>query len=57
MISRLLMILVLNGLTDTPSHVVFTHNSERVIVGDFTGKIRIWSVKDKQLVGELTTNP
>ena len=27
-------------------------------VGDFTGKVRVWSVKDpKQPVGELTTNP
>ena len=47
----------LEGFADPPSRVVFTHNSERVIAGDFTGKVRVWSVKDKQLVGELTTNP
>jgi WD40 repeat protein len=47
----------LEGFTDTPSRVVFTHNSERVIAGDFIGKVRVWSVKDKHLVGELTTNP
>ncbi|MCX7421218.1 MAG: hypothetical protein NT013_16975 [Planctomycetia bacterium] len=51
------LLVKLEGFTDTPTRVVFTHNSERVIAGDFTGKVRVWSVKDKQLVGELTTNP
>src|SRR5712691_2597892 len=45
------------GFTDLPSRVVFSHDGERVIVGDFTGKVRVWTVKDKQLAGELTTNP
>ncbi|HEX3151837.1 MAG TPA: c-type cytochrome domain-containing protein [Gemmataceae bacterium] len=45
------------GFTDLPSKVAFAHDDERVFVGDFTGKIRVWGVKDKQLVGELTTNP
>ena len=45
------------GFTDIPSRVVFTHDGNRLIAGDFTGKLHVWSVKDKTLVGELTTNP
>ncbi len=45
------------GFTDIPSRVVFTHDGNRLIAGDFTGKLQVWSVKDKSLVGELTTNP
>ena len=47
----------LEGFEDMPSRIVFTHDGERVIAGDFTGKLRVWTVKDKQLAGELTTNP
>jgi uncharacterized protein (DUF1501 family) len=25
--------------------------------GDFTGKLHVWNVQDRVLVGELTTNP
>jgi WD40 repeat protein len=45
------------GFTDIPARVVFTHDGSRVIAGDYTGKLHVWSVKDKTLVGELTTNP
>lgn len=45
------------GFTDIPSRVVFTHDGTRVIAGDFTGKLRVWNVKDKSLTGELSTNP
>lgn len=45
------------GFTDLPLRIAFSHDSERVFVGDLTGKIRVWSMKDKELVGELTTNP
>ena len=45
------------GFKDVPSRAVFSHDGERIFVGDFTGKIRAWTLKDKQLVGELTTNP
>jgi hypothetical protein len=48
---------VLDGFADLPSRVVFSHDGERVFVGDYTGKIRVWSLKDKKAVGELTTNP
>jgi WD40 repeat protein len=47
----------LEGFTDLPSRVVFSHDGDRVFAGDFTGKVRVWSVKDKQPLGELTTNP
>jgi WD40 repeat protein len=47
----------LEGFTDVPSRAVFSHDGERVFVGDFTGKIRVWTLKDSQLAGELTTNP
>jgi len=48
----------LEGFTDLPSRVVFSHDGERIFVGDFTGKIRVWAVKDpKQTIGELTTKP
>lgn len=47
----------LEGFEDIPSRVVFTHDGEKIIAGDFTGKLRVWSVKDKNLLGELTTNP
>lgn len=47
----------IEGFTDVPSRVVFAHEGDRVFAGDFTGKVRVWSLKDKQLVGELTTNP
>jgi len=47
----------LEGFTDLPSRVTFSHDGERVFVGDFTGKVRCWTVKDKQILGELTTNP
>ncbi len=45
------------GFTDIPSRVVFTHDGTRVIAGDFTGKLRVWNVKDKSLAGELSTSP
>ena len=45
------------GFGDIPSRVVLSHDGERLFAGDYTGRIRIWTVKDKQLVGELSTNP
>ncbi|MDY3553894.1 c-type cytochrome domain-containing protein [Gemmata sp. JC717] len=47
----------LEGFTDVPSKAVFSHDGERVLVGDFTGKVRVWDLKDKKPAGELTTNP
>jgi WD40 repeat protein len=47
----------LDGFADLPSRVAFSHDGERVFVGDFTGRVRVWGVKDGKPVGELTTNP
>lgn len=47
----------LEGFTDVPSKAAFAHDGARVFVGDFTGKVRAWGVKDGKPAGELTTNP
>lgn len=47
----------LEGFADVPSRVAFAHDGGRVFAGDFTGKVRVWNMKDKQPAGELTTNP
>jgi WD40 repeat protein len=47
----------LEGFKDTPWRIVFSHDGERVIAGDFTGDLYVWSVKDKTLIGKFTTNP
>ncbi len=47
----------LEGFADTPWRVVFSHDGERVIAGDFTGELLVWNVKDNSLAGKLTSNP
>ncbi len=47
----------LTGFADVPTRVVLTHDGQRMIAGDFTGTLRVWSLKDNKLLGELTTNP
>jgi WD40 repeat protein len=47
----------IEGFTDVPAKAVFSHDGERAFIGDFTGKVRAWAMKDKQFVGEVTTNP
>lgn len=47
----------LDGFTDIPLRAVFSHDGTRVFVGDFTGKVRVWTMKDNRPAGELTTNP
>lgn len=46
-----------DGFADLPNRVVLSHDGERVFAGDYTGKIHVWTIKDKKAVGELTTNP
>jgi WD40 repeat protein len=41
------------GFGDLPMRVVFSHDGERAFVGDYTGRVSVWSVKDQKLVGEL----
>jgi WD40 repeat protein len=45
------------GFTDLPTKAVFSHDGGRVFVGDFTGTVRVWDVKDRKPAGTLTTNP
>lgn len=47
----------LEGFTDVPSRAAFSHDGNRVFVGDFAGTVRVWNLKDKEPAGELTTNP
>jgi WD40 repeat protein len=47
----------IDGFTDLPSRVAFSHDGARVFAGDFTGKVRAWDLKEKKPAGELTTNP
>lgn len=47
----------LEGFTDIPSRVAFSHDGEKLFVGDFTGIVRVWNAKDNKLVGEFSTNP
>ena len=44
-----------DGFSDVPSRVTFSHDGQRVIVGDYAGKVRVWNVADKSLAGELQT--
>ncbi|MFO0905067.1 MAG: c-type cytochrome domain-containing protein [Pirellulales bacterium] len=43
----------LQGLPDLPTRVVFNHEATRVFVGDYTGAVRCFSVKDGQPLGDL----
>jgi hypothetical protein len=42
---------------ELPTRVVFSHNGERVIAADWTGKITVWETKSGKRVGELAANP
>jgi hypothetical protein len=43
--------------SDLALRAVFTHDGARVIGGDWTGEIRVWSSADAKRVGQLSTNP
>ncbi len=47
----------LDGFADLPTKAAFAHDGARVFVGDFTGSVKVWGVKEKKYIGELTTNP
>lgn len=46
-----------DGFADLPTRLAFSHDSQRLFVGDFTGEIRVFLVKDKKQIGTLSTNP
>src|SRR6185295_13359870 len=43
--------------TDLALRAVFSFDGSRVIAGDWTGEIRVWSTADGKRVGQLSTNP
>jgi hypothetical protein len=45
------------AFTDLALRAVFTHDGARVIAGDWTGEIRVWTAADAKRVGQLSTNP
>lgn len=49
----------LEGFSDLPSKVAFSHDGARMFVSDFTGKVRVWAkdAKDGKPLGEVTSNP
>jgi hypothetical protein len=42
---------------DIALRATFNHDGQRVIAGDYTGAIRVWSMADAKRIGELTANP
>jgi WD40 repeat protein len=47
----------LDGFSDLPAKVAFSHDGNTLFVGDFTGAVRAFSVKNQKPSGVLTTNP
>lgn len=37
--------------------VTFTHDGKRLVAGDWSGEVRMWTVEDAQQVGQLPSNP
>ena len=48
---------VFDAFPDIALRAVFTHDGSRVIAGDWTGQIRVWSAADGKLLGNLSNNP
>lgn len=42
---------------DIALQAAFDHDGKRAVGGDWTGKVRVWTVEDGKPVGELTSNP
>ena len=42
---------------DIALHAAFDHDGKRAVGGDWTGKVRVWTVEDSKVVGELAPNP
>lgn len=47
----------LGGYPDIVLEAAFVHDGARVVGGDWTGSVRLWSVADNKQVAELTPNP
>lgn len=46
-----------DALPDLALRAAFTHDDARVIAGDWTGQIPVWTAADGKAVGQLTPNP
>ena len=51
------MLVRFDGFEDLPTRVVISHDGAKLFAGNFTGKVHVWNIKDKQPAGELSTNP
>src|SRR5439155_20180993 len=45
------------ALPDLALRTVFSHDAARVIAGDWTGQVRVWTTADGKPVGTLLANP
>jgi hypothetical protein len=45
------------AFSDLALRAVYSHDGARVIAGDWTGEIRVWTAADAKRVGVLSTNP
>jgi Planctomycete cytochrome C/WD domain, G-beta repeat len=45
------------ALPDLALHVAFSHDENRVIVGDWSGSVRVWRSADGKALGTLSSNP
>jgi hypothetical protein len=48
---------VFEALPDVALRATFTHDGGRVVGGDWTGKLAVWSAADGKAVGALSANP
>lgn len=46
-----------NKFNDLPLSVTFTHDGQRFVVGDWSGRVSVWNSADAQPVGELSAAP
>jgi hypothetical protein len=48
---------IFEAFPDVALKAVFTHDTGRVIAGDWTGQVYVWNTADGKRVGTLSTNP
>jgi hypothetical protein len=48
---------VFDAFPDVALRAVFSHDSSRIVAGDWTGQLRVWSTADGKVVGNLSANP
>ena len=47
----------IKGFKSIPLEAVFTHDSKRVIVGEWNGSVTVWDAANGKPLGELSANP